>query len=172
MIIKMIEYRILTILRYARSRIRFLKIYHWTKNKPEILNSADKGNMKLIKFYCYLDYQTFNFFKNVLKYNKRMASMASGYTIGLSLISLVYSLDLITRKVFDVAGIFTNNYRIFGLVTVIILFNFMVIFSCNSQELEASNPAITKRQPVRTFFSLLYVFGPIFLMIILMSLEF
>ena len=99
------------------------------------------------------------------------AKMTSGYCIGLSLVSLLYSLDLIIRRIFDVAGIFTSNYSILILITVVALFCFTVFSSCDYQKFEGNNPSKAKQQPVRTFFSLLFVFGPAFLMPILMYLK-
>ena len=108
--------------------------------------------MSLIKFYCYLDYQTFDFFRRVLKYDTDTAKMAAGYSIGLSLTSLLYSLDLIIRRIFDVAGIFTSNYRILILVIVVALFSFTVFNSCDYERFEANNPSEVKQQSIRTFF--------------------
>jgi magnesium-transporting ATPase (P-type) len=96
--------------------------------------------------------------------------MAAGYSIGLSLISLLYSLDLIIRRIFNVTGIFTSNYSIFLLVTVVALFSFTVFYSCDYEKFEANNLSKVKKKPIRTFFSLLFVFGPAFLMPVLMYL--
>lgn len=71
---------------------------------------------------------------------------------------------------FNVSGIFTNNYRITGLVVILLTFELIVILPFNVMMYEKNDSSLSKKWTVKVFFSLLLVFGPIFLMPILMLL--
>jgi len=121
----------------------------------------------VIKFYRYIFCRVLVFFQQTMSHGKNTALLSSSYALGLSLISLSYSLDLIIRKVFNVEGVLTNGYRIALVAVALLAFEMVVIFPANSNKEHSAlmNKFTWNAKDVLT---LLFVFGPIFLLPILM----
>jgi len=124
---------------------------------------------RIITIYRYIYFRYTLFQKKQWNSDEKLATLNSGFGISSSTIAFIYSIDLIIRKIFSIQGFFYTNSRIIGLCIVVFFLN-VFILGINDKKL---NKEFTKNKEsslswkVKGFFSLLYIFGPIVLLIIL-----
>ena len=125
---------------------------------------------KIISVYRYIYFRLYLYHTKKWEGDNKLGQFNSNFAITGSALCLFFSIDLIVKRVFHIDGIFNNNYKIIGLViTVIVIHTYL--FSIDENDLEkkyAKRNESDLSWRLKGYLSLLFVFGPVILLILLM----
>ncbi|MAC96529.1 MAG: hypothetical protein CMC96_13630 [Flavobacteriales bacterium] len=124
----------------------------------------------IISFYEYIYFRLFLFQKKLWDDSKSMGGISSNYVIAFSSMALVFSIDILISKTFNINRLFDSLQIIVVLIIALsILLHFLVKIDEDVLEERFSN---TNKNSfswrLKGFLSLVYVFGPMILYFLLM----
>ncbi|MBW2962109.1 hypothetical protein [Mesonia aestuariivivens] len=127
---------------------------------------------KIVRAYQYIYFRFALFQQKQWNGDENLKAFNTGYAISFSSVALIYSLDLLIRRISDFEGFFVNSYRIFGLVIIVFILN-VLLFRKDDEILYdkfSQNKESNLSWRIKGFFCLFYIFGPIILLMALLLL--